>query len=92
MRCRLCVVFQEKEALLFQKGQEQERIKELTSLCEQQRTRLAETGQRLKEAEKGASTAKKESKLAGKQVIVSVAAPGTPRQAKQLRRAEVRAV
>lgn len=66
---------QEKESLLFQKGQEQERIKELTSLCEQQRARLADSGQRVREAEKAVSTAKKESKLAGKQVLVSVAAP-----------------
>lgn len=91
-RCRFYLIVQDKESLLFQKGQEQERIKELTSLCEQQRARLADSGQRLREAEKAVSTVKKESKLAGKQVRVSGAAPEVsrrPRYVKQLQPAQL---
>ncbi|CBJ27827.1 hypothetical protein Esi_0085_0093 [Ectocarpus siliculosus] len=57
----------EKESLLFEKGQTQERVKELTSMCERQRSKLADAGHRARELERLASAAKKETRLAQEQ-------------------------
>lgn len=59
---------QENESLLFEKGLAQERINELTAVCERQRSSLAESGRRAKELERISSAAKQEAKLADKQV------------------------
>ncbi|CAB1117983.1 unnamed protein product [Ectocarpus sp. CCAP 1310/34] len=57
----------EKESLLFEKDQAQERVKELTSMCERQRSKLADAGHRARELERLASAAKKETRLAQEQ-------------------------
>ncbi len=59
-----CREEQDKESLLFQKGQAQERLQELTSLCERQRTKLAEATLRERELERLASAAKEDARLA----------------------------
>lgn len=59
---------QDKESLLSQKGQAKERLQELTSLCERQRSQLAEARLRLREVERLASTAKEDTRLAEDQV------------------------
>lgn len=64
--------YQEKETLLFQKGQAQERMKELTAQCERQRLNLTDAGRRSRELERLASEATKETKLAEDQVIVNL--------------------
>lgn len=59
---------QETESLLFQKGQAQSRLQELTSLCERQRSKLAEATLRARELESVASAAKEDTRLAEAQV------------------------
>lgn len=61
-------ITQENESLLFEKGRAQERINELTAICERQRSSFAESGRRAKDFERIASAAKQEAKLADKQV------------------------
>ncbi|CAM9105493.1 unnamed protein product, partial [Laminaria digitata] len=58
----------DKESLLFKKGQAQERMKELSSVVQQQRLSLTETEHRARELEREASEAKKETRLAKEQV------------------------
>eukprot|EP00903_Cladosiphon_okamuranus_P010345 g9788.t1 len=58
----------EKESLLSQKGQAKERLQELTSLCERQRSQLAEARLRLREVERLALAAKEDTRLAEDQV------------------------
>lgn len=55
---------QEIESLLSHKGQAQKRVQELTSLCERQRSKLAEAALRAKEMERVASAAKEDTGLA----------------------------
>ncbi|CAM9925227.1 unnamed protein product, partial [Ectocarpus sp. 4 AP-2014] len=57
----------ETESLLFEKGQANERVKELTSMCKRQRSKLADAGHRARELERLASAAKKETRLAQEQ-------------------------
>lgn len=59
---------QDKEALLFERGQEQERLKELTVLCERQRSKLNEKGQDTKDLERALTSSKEATRLAEKQV------------------------
>lgn len=54
--------------MLFETGQAQEKIKELTKLCDRQRSKLAESGQRARELERTALAAREERIMAEKQV------------------------
>lgn len=54
--------------MLFQKGKTQERVQELTSLCERQQSELVEAAQRARELQRLASAAKKSERLAEDQV------------------------
>lgn len=53
---------------MFKKGQAQDRLQELTSLCERQRSQLAEAKLRSRDVERLASAAKEDTRLAEDQV------------------------
>lgn len=74
----MCHTCQDKESLLFKKGQAQERMKELSSLAQRQRLSLAEAEHRAKELEREASEAKKEARLAQEQVSRGLGVGGIP--------------
>lgn len=63
-----CAPWQDKESLLSQKGQAKARLQELTSLCERQRSQLAEAKLRARELDRLASAAKADTRLAEDQV------------------------
>lgn len=54
--------------MLLQKGKAQERLQELTLLCERQRSKLAEATLRARELERLASAAKEDTRVAEDQV------------------------
>lgn len=57
---------------MFERGQEQERLKELTALCERQRSKLNETGQDTRDLERALANSKEEVKLAESKVKKAV--------------------
>lgn len=60
--------WQDKESLMSHKGQAKERLQELTSLCDRQRSKLAEATIRASGLERAASAAKEDTRLAEDQV------------------------